>query len=387
MPDEPARERLIIVEDEPVIRQLLASIFSDDPLDVILCATGREGLAAIEVGVDVLLTDKNLPDVGGLELIRVARSRDAQVEAIVLTGYASLDTALQAMELGVFDYLVKPPRDIFDVRRKVLQALERRRMVRENDRLLTELRAKNQALEASINELKQTQQELVQSEKLAGIGTLAAGIAHEIRSPLFGILGLAQAITDEQDLAAAQGYAEEIVDYSRSIRDIVTDLTGYSRSSEREFIAEVDLGAIVQDSARLVQRSTKASTKILVDRPADPVQVRARQGELQQVFVNLLNNGVEASSSAGGTTVHAQIRVDGDHVFVDVQDDGPGVPHAQRAHIFDPFFTTKPPGQGTGLGLNIVYRLVTKYRGVVQVGDAPQGGACFVVRLPRAEAD
>jgi C4-dicarboxylate-specific signal transduction histidine kinase len=376
------RERLVIVEDEPVILDLLATIFDRDPLEVVRCATGREGLVAIEAGADVLLTDKNLPDVGGLELVRALRAADPTAEAIVLTGYASLDTALQAMELGVFDYLIKPPRDIFDVRRKVLQALDRRRMVRENRRLLDELRAKNAELERSIDELRRAQAELVQSEKLAGIGTLAAGVAHEIRSPLFGILGLAQAITDETDLAAARGYAEEIVEYSRSIRDIVTDLTSYSRSSEREFLAPVDVGAIIDDAVRLVRRSSATEHGIDVSLPEAPLFVHARAGELQQVLVNLLKNAIEASIGAGGARVGVSARRDGAVVSVEVTDDGPGVPVAVRGRIFDPFYTTKPAGSGTGLGLNIVYRLVTKYAGTIHVDDAPGGGARFVVRLP-----
>jgi signal transduction histidine kinase len=378
-----ARERLVIVEDEPVILELLASIFDRDDLEVVRCATGRAGLDAIDVGVDVLLTDKNLPDIGGLELVRHARAADPDAEAIVLTGYASLDTALQAMELGVFDYLVKPPRDIFDVRRKVLQALDRRRLARENRRLLIELRDKNAELERSLDELRRAQHEIVQSEKLAGIGTLAAGVAHEIRSPLFGILGLAQAITDEADIATARAHAHEIVEYSRTIRDIVTDLTSYSRSTEREYLAAVDLAAVIDDAVRLVRRSSSLEPEIRVLAPDAPLLVRAKAGELQQVFVNLLKNALEATVAEGGGDVTARVHIEPEHVVVEVIDDGPGVPVDVRSRIFDPFYTTKPAGEGTGLGLNIVYRLVTKYRGTVHVDGEPGHGARFVVRLPR----
>jgi len=378
-----ARERLVIVEDEPVLLDLLSSIFQGDDLEVVPCANGRDGLAAIERGVDVLLTDKNLPDVGGLELIRVARDRDPETEAIVLTGYASLDTALQAMELGVFDYLIKPPRDIFDVRRKVHQALDRRRFLRQNRELLAELREKNQELERSLDDLRRAQQELVQSEKLAGIGTLAAGIAHEIRSPLFGILGLSQAITEEPDIAAARAYAQEIVEYSRTIRDIVTDLTSYSRSSEREYLAQVDLRSVLDDAIRLVRHSTTSELHVDVRIAAGEYPVRAKGGEVQQVIVNLLKNAIEASAAVGGQGAVVELTCEPEHFQLEVRDDGPGVPAQERSRIFDPFYTTKPPGEGTGLGLNIVYRLVTRYQGTIHVDDAPEGGARFVVRLPR----
>ncbi|TVQ93189.1 MAG: response regulator [Deltaproteobacteria bacterium] len=378
------QERLVIVEDEPVILQLLTSIFDEDAFDVIGCPTGEAGRQALEAGADVLLTDKNLPDIGGLELIRLARDRDPEVEAIVITGYASLETALQAMELGVFDYLVKPPRDIYDVRRKVLQAFERRRMVRQNRELLQALQTKNEELQCSLDELKKTQQELVQSEKLAGIGTLAAGVAHEIRSPLFGILGLAQAMIDEDDLGIVRGYAEEIVTYSRSIRDIVTDLTSYARTSDDTHLASIDLSEVLTDSVRLVKRSTQARSEVQVELGEGPFAVRAQANELQQILVNLIKNALDASEGAGGEKVRVALSQATSFVVLEVRDDGPGVPLDKRSRIFDPFYTTKAPGEGTGLGLNIVYRLVTKYRGTIYVDEAPEGGACFTVRLPVA---
>ncbi|MBT3221304.1 MAG: response regulator, partial [Proteobacteria bacterium] len=117
-----AEGRLIIVDDEPVILNLLGSVFKNEPWEVVSCRTGAEALAAMEEGFDVLLTDKNLPDIGGLTLLQRAHEIQQDSEVLVITGYASLDTALQAMELGAFDYIVKPPKNIFDVQKKVRQA-------------------------------------------------------------------------------------------------------------------------------------------------------------------------------------------------------------------------------------------------------------------------
>jgi C4-dicarboxylate-specific signal transduction histidine kinase len=378
----PTRERVVVVEDEPAILQILVTVLSDESFDVIACADAKEGAAALSEGADVLLTDKNLPDGSGLDLVRIARSQGA--EAIVLTGYASLDTAREAMQLGDFDYLVKPPRDIFDVKRKVIQALERRRILRENRDLLDTLKVQNAVLERSLADLQQAQDELIQSEKLAGIGTLAAGIAHEIRSPLFGILGLSEAIADETDLDVARGYAREIIEYSRSIRDIVTDLTTYTRSSEREYLSSTTLQGAIEDAVRLLQRATTPPASVDVEMPPEPIPVRARPGELQQVFLNLLKNAIDSVRSHGGEITRIEARREGNTAIVEVRDDGPGIPIDIRKRIFDPFFTTKAPGEGTGLGLNIVYRLVTKYGGVIQVDDAPEGGARFVLKFPVA---
>ena len=126
-------ERLYIVDDEPVVLEIFEMLFANEPYDVSSFATGSEALQRIrQEGVDVLLTDKNLPDVGGLELLRAAREKDPDSQTILITGYASLETALEAFQLGAFDYILKPPRDVHDVLRKVQQAFDKVRMAREN---------------------------------------------------------------------------------------------------------------------------------------------------------------------------------------------------------------------------------------------------------------
>jgi len=379
--------RLIIVDDEPVILNLLTSVFADEEqLEVISCPDGATAQAAIAEGVDVLLTDKNLPDIGGLELARMAREK-GDCEVIVITGYASLDTALEAMQLEVFDYIVKPPKDIFDVKRKVKQALDKLHMERENARLLRDLTAKNKELAAALVELKELQAELIQSEKLAGIGTLAAGIAHEVSSPLFGVMGLAEAILEEDDRSLVEGYAREIVDYAGAIKEIVVQLTGYSRSASSEYRTTVDLPAVIDDAVKLVSRSV-AFDPARIDRELDDgVHVLARSSEIQQVFVNLVKNAIEAvvehheADPFAGRVRVACWREDGAVVAI-VADNGPGIPQEGQSAIFDPFYTTKPVGRGTGLGLNIVYRIVTKYQGQITVDSPPGEGTTFTLRFP-----
>lgn len=379
--------RLVVVDDEPVILDLLAAVLEDGPWELIRCGCGREAVRAFEGGVDLLLTDKNLPDIGGLELVRQARAITPDVEALIITGYASLDTALEAMKLEVFDYIVKPPKDIFEVKRKVGLAHERQRMARENRRLLTELRERNEQMEANLRALHELQAELVQAEKLAGIGTLAAGVAHEISSPLFGVMGLAEAILDEDDPKLVKEYAAEIVEHSGTIKEIISELTGYARTASTESAGAVSLGRAVEDAARLVTRTAGCGGEGVRLELDHSVQVDARASELQQVFVNLIKNAVEASGEAGARgegAVVVRCGADPRGAWATVTDRGPGVPVDRRRQIFDPFYTTKAPGKGTGLGLNIVYRILTRYRGSIGVEGEPGEGATFRVRLPIA---
>jgi signal transduction histidine kinase len=390
--------RLIIVDDEPVVLHLLAAVFEGvEDLEVVECPDGKSALSAMAGGVDVLLTDKNLPDVGGLELAKRVREFQADAEVIVITGYASLDTALAALELDVFDYIIKPPKDIYEVQRKVRQALDKQAMGRENRRLLAAVQERNAELERALEELKELQAELIQSEKLAGIGTLAAGIAHEISSPLFGVMGLAEAILEEDDLSLVRGYATEIVDYARSIKDIVVQLSGYSRTAESEYHTTVDLPKVIEDAVKLVIRTLSfdpACVSIHIDGQLDAgegLYVNARTSELQQVFVNLVKNAVEALIERYGTEKPFPGRVSVSagrserHVWARVTDNGQGIPKERQKAIFDPFYTTKPPGRGTGLGLNIVYRILTKYRGQISVESEVGQGTTFLVRFPNSE--
>jgi signal transduction histidine kinase len=378
--------RLIIVDDEPVILSLLCSVFEDQPYQVVSCKDGKSAWAAMDDGVDILLTDKNLPDINGLELTERAKALQPDAEVIILTGYASLDTALLAMKMGVFDYIVKPPKDLFEVRRKVGQARTKQVLFRENRQLVSDLRDKNEDLNAAMTELKQMQASLIQAEKLAGIGTLAAGVAHEVSSPLFGIMGLAEAMTDEEDLNTVHEYAREIVGYSRSIKEIVVELTGYSRMNRGDFLTTVNLLSLVNDAVRLITRTVPGTAELYTVDIAEDICFLAKTTELQQVFVNLLKNAADAvvarhGAQGGRVWVYAEVLAGGT-VQIQVSDNGGGIPEDKLPLVFDPFYTTKAPGQGTGLGLNIVYRIITKHQGSIVVESELNGGAMFTIVMP-----
>ncbi|MCB9746407.1 MAG: response regulator [Alphaproteobacteria bacterium] len=384
--DSAGRKHLVIVDDEPVILQILTAVFEDAPYRLSTCATGQEALRLMRTeGVDVLLTDKNLPDVNGLELLRFAKEVNELAEVIIITGYASLETALTALELDAFDYVLKPLNNVFDIRKKVQRAVEKQAITAENRRLVDDLQRKNRELSAALEETRRLQDELIQSEKLAGIGTLAAGIAHEVSSPLFGIMGLAEAIAEEEDIALCHEYAGEIVEYSRNIRDIVVELSSYSRASSSEYLTTVELAKVVEDAARLVERSAGCDgVEVLIEvQPAS--YLNARTSELQQVFVNLIKNAVEAVHDRHGDQggrVEVRAWREAGRLVATVSDNGSGIPEDRLSMVFDPFYTTKAPGKGTGLGLNIVYRIVTKYRGQVQAKSEVGEGTLFTLSFP-----
>ncbi|MDG1482127.1 MAG: hybrid sensor histidine kinase/response regulator [Myxococcota bacterium] len=386
-PDSTPARHLLIVDDEPVILQILQAVLEGEPYRLTAVGTGREAAAVIEEqGCDLLLTDKNLPDISGIDLLRLAKEKDPFTEVIIITGYASVETAIAAMELDAFDYVLKPLNNVFDIRKKARQALQKRDMALENRRLLSHLQEKNAELEAALRESQELQAELIQSEKLAGIGTLAAGIAHEISSPLFGIMGLAEAVDDEEDLALVREYAGDIVEYCRNIRDIVVELTSYSRTATTEYRTAVDLPRIIEDALLLVERSAPVDGVVFDRQLPEAAYVHARTNEIQQVFVNLIKNAAEAVierfGGAPGGRVGIRVGQDDESVWAEVSDNGSGIPDDKLSVIFDPFYTTKPPGKGTGLGLNVVYRILTKYRGTISVESEPERGTTFRLKIP-----
>ncbi|MGB0641430.1 MAG: ATP-binding protein [Myxococcota bacterium] len=374
------------MDDEPVILQILKAVFDDEPVRLTCVGSGKDAQRVLEEqGCDLLITDKNLPDINGLELLQQAKEVNPFSEVIIITGYASLETALAAMEYDAFDYVVKPLNNVFDIRKKVRRAMEKQDLALENQRLLDELQAQNCALETALDDAKALQADLIQSEKLAGIGTLAAGVAHEVSSPLFGIMGLAEAIPEEDERDKVNDYASEIVKYCQGIREIVVDLSSYSRSAKSESAETVDVGSTIEDAQRLVERTTDVSAvEISVSTDGD-LCMQARTTEIAQVFVNLLRNAVEAVRDeypSGGGKIEVSAGRHIDHIWITVRDNGVGIPPEVRNRIFDPFYTTKPPGKGTGLGLNVVYRIVTKYRGTICLEEGISEGTGFRIQLP-----
>ncbi len=386
--EESTPKHILVVDDEDVILEVFRTLFAGDGYRMTFLRGGREAIDFLRRSkVDLVIADKNLLDISGLEVAKAAKEIDPLIEVIIITAFASLDTVLAAMELDVFDYMLKPLHNIFDIKKKVRQALEKREVTLENRRLLQHLQEHARKLEAALEERKRVESELIQSEKLAGIGTLAAGIAHEISSPLFGILGLAEAILDEEDIELTHQYAREIVDYSKQIKEIVQELSAYSRTARHESLVPVSIARIVEDAVRMVIRSKRTDPSwVQVEVPSD-LSLVARPSEIQQIVVNLVKNAVEAVEACKDRNPLVRVsgmRDEGD-IVLQVTDTGHGIAPEQVEQVFDPFFTTKEVGKGTGLGLHIVYRIVTKYGGTIHVDTEENRGTTFTLRFPAGD--
>jgi two-component system NtrC family sensor kinase len=282
---------------------------------------------------------------------------------------------------------------------------------------LAELMRANVELTDLNKALRRTQEQLIQSEKLASIGQLAAGVAHEINNPvgyvfsnfssleryladLFRMLAAYEAV--EGELAGSPAAArlaalrrEIELDYLKEdvpalmtesregiarVRKIVQDLKDFSRVDARQEWGWADLHKGLDSTLNIVNNEIKYKADVVRSYGVLP-DVQCLASELNQVFMNLLINAAQAIDKPRGT-IHVCTGHEGDRVWVEVQDDGVGIAAESLSRLFDPFFTTKPVGQGTGLGLSLAYGIVQKHHGRIDVRSEPGKGSCFKVTLP-----
>ena len=263
-------------------------------------------------------------------------------------------------------------------------------------------------LQKALEELKQTQSQLVHSEKMAALGTMVAGVAHEINNPVNfihanlptlqdyvdGMKSLVEAYEAGKSKDELDGMKQEI-DYeflledldelirgcktgTERIRQIVLDLRNFSRKDEAE-LKPVDLHEGIDSSLTIVGNLYKGRIQVHKEYGSIP-KVACNAGQINQVVLNLLKNAADAIPGEG--QVWIRTRQDGDSVEIAVQDTGPGIPPEVLRKIFDPFFTTKPVGKGTGLGLSVSVQIVERHGGRLWAESEPGQGATFFLRLP-----
>jgi signal transduction histidine kinase/Fe-S-cluster-containing hydrogenase component 2 len=252
------------------------------------------------------------------------------------------------------------------------------------ERIQAELLHSNEELTESLKKLSRTQDQLIQAEKLASLGQLAAGVAHELNNPLGGILLYSSLLLEKMDKTHHHFEdIEQIQSETKRCKNIVQGLLDFSRQSRTQGTV-VDLNTIIEKTLSLVTHQSlfKNTTIIKNLDPAIP-KIYADPGQLQQVFLNIILNAVQAMQGKGNLILTT--RKHQNKVMASVKDTGPGMSAKISKKIFDPFFTTRPQGQGTGLGLAIAYGIIQKHKGTIQVKSRPGKGAEFRIILPDAD--
>ena len=246
-----------------------------------------------------------------------------------------------------------------------------------------EMQQMMEAFNTMVRELERRQDQLVQSKKLSSLGTLTAGVAHQLNNPLNNISTSCQIAIDELadgDQAVLGKMLVNIDQETLRARDVVKGLLEFARA--RDFcLRPASLGELVQRTIRLVRSQIPAGIDLEVDIPEDLIVPMDSQ-RIQEALLNLIINAGQAIAGPGRIAIRACLVDQGQSVELSVSDTGPGIAKEIQGQLFDPFFTTKEEGQGTGLGLSVVYGIVQQHHGSISVDSTPGAGATFIVHLP-----
>jgi signal transduction histidine kinase/ActR/RegA family two-component response regulator len=251
--------------------------------------------------------------------------------------------------------------------------------------MTTNLQSSRAELERAMQQVKATQHQLIQSEKLSAVGQFVAGVAHELNNPLTSVVGFSELLQSMPADAKTHDFLDKIAKSAHRCHKIVQSLLSFARqhAPERKL---VDLPLIVDEVLEIMAYDLRTSnTKIVRDFAPDVPKIMGDQHQLQQVFVNILSNARQAMEPVqrDGQMI-IRIRAAGTRVTMEFQDNGPGIKPEHLARIFDPFFTTKPVGKGTGLGLSLCYGIIQEHGGTITARSEPGQGATFVIDLPAA---
>ena len=384
-----AGEKILITDDDEVIVRLAVLLLQKRGFEVLSAADGEECLRQLEAFRPALvLLDYMLPRMNGLDVLKAIQQNYPATSVVMFTGKGSEEVAVEAMKAGAADYLQKPfasqrLQERIDTVLALRQVeLENRALTRERQRLQQEVNAWNAELEKRVKsksmELEHAHQEIVEAEKLATLGHISAGMAHEIRNPLNSINLFAEILLAEDELdAEKRSYVEKILAEVERIDAILLQMRAASHgsaTSQQVFLKQVIDQVLESNQSRITAQNI--DVHLTIAEPLPPLQ--ADRSELEQVFNNLIGNSLQEMPAGG--TLEISAHADEKTVFIAVGDSGPGIPEDHLQRIFDPFFTTKD--KGTGFGLSVVRRIVNNYRGRISAENSPTKGARFLIELP-----
>lgn len=404
MNDEKRATTILVVEDSATTRLILKQGLNNSGYQVVLAENGYQALLAFEQHpIDLILMDVNMPVMDGFACCEALRkTRKGQyIPIILLTGRDDHESINHAFEIGASDFITKPINLRLLIQR-VRYGL--RDSIRE--KALLESQSHQQEL---IYKLTETQARLVQSEKLASIGILAAGIAHEINNPLAtlkaNMYDLQRFISQLMDFCQRDGIIEHLSNYDRiecnEIKAEISDLTKDSSDSfhriqkiidalmtlanEEQKEEVTDLRETLQESLEYCLKTYSFSGSVSTEFNGLEGKVNVRKSDLMQVFNSIIHNAIEATGT--NASLYLACHRQSNFFHIEICDDGPGISDTHIDRIFDPFFSTKPPNQGTGLGLSTAYQIINCAGGQIKAVNRHEGGLCVLIDLAVAQVD
>jgi len=400
--DIPSRARIFRNPDESRRLTMITPIYNEPSCSQAAChahPTKTKVLGVLEVALNLDRVDKELANVRnrvfavtGFEIVLIALFIIFFTRNFVDSPIRKLIEGTRAVSAMQLDKPidVKASQELSELARSFNTMRERlKQSIDENDQFTQSLETK---VEQRTAQLKAAHQKLLQSDRLASLGQLSASVAHEINNPLSGVLNLSmlmQRILKDDGIPTTRieefrRYLSQVVNETSRVGHIVSDLLAFSRRS-KPLSGLADLHRIIQTTLSLVSHKLKLmNVEIDLHLENDLPKFRGDSSQMQQVVINLVMNGAEAtlSKGEGKVTITTTSNKKDNTIVLEVRDSGDGIPPENLSKIFDPFFTTKGEGKGVGLGLAVVYGIVEAHRGEIEVRSNPGEGTTFIVTLP-----
>ncbi|NTW98689.1 MAG: response regulator [Geobacteraceae bacterium] len=383
------KKPVVIIDDDRNILELTSLILSKHGFQPYTADSAHEGLELISRhSPELVLLDYIMPEMDGLSALQLIKNRFPDTYVVMLTGKGSEEIAVELMKNGASEYILKPfnNRNLVERLQNVLRIreieLHNRELQKQQDHLLFEIEQWNIELQKRVREkseaLQNAQDEIVQSEKLAAMGYLSAGMAHEIRNPLNSIALFIQLMHQTSTEPDQLEYQLKVLKEVERIDSIIRKLLDASRRT-RTISSNVQINQVI-DSAIETFLPQIESRKIQVDRQYHcvPQPITADPTELGQIFTNLFLNALDAMNRGGRLAIEISEK-DG-RVIVRVSDSGTGIAEDIIPSIFDPFFSTK--NRGTGMGLPVAQRIARMYEGSMEVESSSPEGTTFRLEFP-----
>ncbi|GIV14601.1 MAG: hybrid sensor histidine kinase/response regulator [Armatimonadota bacterium] len=388
--------RVLLVDDNPNDRELIKRQLRKaiEGVEFVESARRDDFKAALQRGdFDIVLTDYLLHWSDGLAVLQAIKLQYPHIPVIMITDSGSEEIAVRGMREGLSDYILKG--HLARLPSAIKEAIERERLNEEYARAVDELRQSHAALQEAMRQLQETQQQVIQQQRLRALGEMASGIAHDFNNALTPILGLTELLLDDSKVTAdpqVKRYLEMIRTAAQDAAQTVSRLREFYRPRGRaELRQPLDVNAIVEEAVQLAaprwrEQAEAKGVFIRVHTDLQPVPlVSANGSELREVLQNLIFNAVDALPRGGDITVRT-FAVDDSNpgwVVIEVQDNGVGMDEETRARCFEPFFSTKGE-QGSGLGLAVVYGIVQRHDGKIEIDSKVGEGTTVRVFLPVA---
>ena len=402
--DENLGKKILVIDDEAYIRDSVVGFLEDFGFDIVEAENGRIGLEQFEkFQPDLILCDLRMPEMDGLGVLAHVTKKNENIPIIIVSGAGNISDTVEALRLGAWDYIIKPIQDMNVLFHAVDKAFERKRFIEEKTRYQKELELANKDLKTSLETLEQTRDQLVQSAKMAALGELVAGVAHEINTPV-GVGVTAASFLDAKTrefhgmYKAGELKRSELENYLTTVEEVSNSIL-INMERAAELISSFKQVAVDQSSENRRQfnlkeymdeillslrpRYKKTNHRIRVSCDPD-IELNSFPGAFSQILTNLIMNSlIHGFSGLENRAIEMDVtRKEGQVIFA-YRDNGRGMDQKQKDKAFDPFFTTMRGKGGTGLGMSVVFNLVTQtLKGNIKLESEIGQGVVFIMTFP-----